>query len=423
MQSFEYVWRKIRDTHWDPSFGGVDWQAIHDELRPKLERAGRMSEARAILQTLVGRLNQSHFGIIPGELYQELSEKPNKTSGEEKIVPAKNEPGTAVSTPGAEDDPAGIDLRVIGGRALVTAVDSPSPAFDLGVRPGWEVLKINGAPIAPLIESVSEFYKHSAMKELKELVLKRFIGSKLTGKIGKTVRVDFLDGSGETITLDLDHIEPPGTRATFGFLPPQYIWFKARKLEHNVEYIAFNMFLEPANIMKSFEDAVRSCMKCDGMIVDLRGNPGGIGFMAVGMAGWFIDTPDQRLGTMYMRNTPLKFVVNPRLETYRGPLAILVDGASASTSEIFAGGMKDLGRARIFGTRTAGAALPSAFEKLPNGDGFQYAVANYISEGGKPLEGIGVAPDVEIAPTRAALLAGRDLPLESALSWIRAQKK
>ena len=49
--------------------------------------------------------------------------------------------------------------------------------------------------------------------------------------------------------------------------------------------------------------------------------------------------------------------------------------------------MKDVKRARIFGTRTAGAALPSVISKLPNGDGFQYAIANYISEGGKPLEG------------------------------------
>ena len=103
----------------------------------------------------------------------------------------------------------------------------------------------------------------------------------------------------------------------------------------------------------------------------------------MGMAGWFIAQPDQNLGTLYMRDTTLKFVVNPRLTTFAGPLAILVDGTSASTSEIMAEGLKDLGRARIFGTRTAAAALPSVFEKLPNGDGFQYAIANYISEGGQ----------------------------------------
>ena len=85
--------------------------------------------------------------------------------------------------------------------------------------------------------------------------------------------------------------------------------------------------------------------------------------------------------------------------------------------------MKDLGRARIFGTRTAGAALPSVFERLPNGDGFQYAIASYISEGGKPLEGIGVIPDVEVPLSRDALLQGRDPVVEAALDWIRKKKE
>jgi carboxyl-terminal processing protease len=144
--------------------------------------------------------------------------------------------------------------------------------------------------------------------------------------------------------------------------------------------------------------------------------------MAMGMAGWFISQPDQKLGTLYMRDTTLNFVVNPRLATFAGPLAILVDGTSASTSEIMAEGLKDLGRARIFGTRTAAAALPSVFERLPNGDGFQYAIANYISEGGKPLEGLGVTPDVETPVTRQALLAGKDPALDAAVAWIESRK-
>ena len=62
---------------------------------------------------------------------------------------------------------------------------------------------------------------------------------------------------------------------------------------------------------------------------------------------------------------------------------------------------------------------PSAFERLPNGDGFQYAMANYISQGGQPLEGIGVTPDVEVKLTRAALLAGHDPVLDAALNWMK----
>jgi carboxyl-terminal processing protease len=138
----------------------------------------------------------------------------------------------------------------------------------------------------------------------------------------------------------------------------------------------------------------------------------------MGVAGWFTDQSGVQLGTQYMRGLKLNYVIFPRPEPFRGPVAILVDGDSASTSEIFAGGLKDVKRARVFGTKTAGAALPSVIERLPNGDGFQYAIANYISQGGKPLEGIGVIPDEEIRQTRRQLLDGKDAVLDAAVAWI-----
>jgi carboxyl-terminal processing protease len=142
----------------------------------------------------------------------------------------------------------------------------------------------------------------------------------------------------------------------------------------------------------------------------------------MGVAGWFTSQSGLQLGTDYMRGLTIKFVIFPRAEPFRGPLAVLVDGCSASTSEILAGGLKDIRRARLFGTRTAGAALPSVIERLPNGDGFQYAIANYISEGGQPLEGIGAIPDEEIRVTRRQLLEGKDPALDAAVEWISRQK-
>jgi carboxyl-terminal processing protease len=142
--------------------------------------------------------------------------------------------------------------------------------------------------------------------------------------------------------------------------------------------------------------------------------------MAMGAAGWFTSKQGLKLGTMTMRGGTLNFVVYPRSNATDAPLAILIDGCSASTSEIYAGGMQDLKRARIFGTLTAGAALPSYVVRLPNGDGFQYIVANYISEGGKPLEGLGVTPDETVKLTQSALLAGKDPVLDSAIAWIKS---
>ena len=187
---------------------------------------------------------------------------------------------------------------------------------------------------------------------MRELFLARSVLAKLAGADGSKARVQFLDGVGVRVTKEMERAEPQGTLAEFGHLPPKHVWITSRKLEGDVGYIAFNLFLDPARLMPKFGSALQSCTVCAGDVVDLRGNPGGLGIMAMGMAGWFIDKPDQRLGTMYTRQAPVKFFVNPRLPTYRGRLAVLVDGSSASTSEVFAGGMKDLGRARMFGTRT-----------------------------------------------------------------------
>jgi carboxyl-terminal processing protease len=141
----------------------------------------------------------------------------------------------------------------------------------------------------------------------------------------------------------------------------------------------------------------------------------------MGVAGWFVADEGQILGTMQSRNSKEEFEINPRVEPYTGKLAILVDGGSASTSEILAQGLKDLGRARIFGTRTAGEALVSELIELPDGDRFQYPEANYTSCKGRVLEGNGVEPDVVAAPTIPGLLAGHDPALEAAISWFKSK--
>ena len=75
----------------------------------------------------------------------------------------------------------------------------------------------------------------------------------------------------------------------------------------------------------------------------------------------------------------------------------------------------------MFGTTSAGAALPSVIERLPNGDGFQHAIANYISAGGQELEGYGVTPDQVVELERDTLLRGVDPVLNAALVWIQSQ--
>jgi carboxyl-terminal processing protease len=394
LDSFDTLWTTVRDRHWDPQLGGLDWNAARAEFRPRVEKAGTMEQARAAMTAMLALLKQSHFGIIPAEVYGDLE-----------------------NAGAARDGETGLDVRVLDGQAVVTRVEPGSAAEAAGVGPGWVVLEIDGKPPGPALAGIEKNFRNSTLRDAR---LAGLVKSRLAGKTGERAQLTLLAGGGHR-KLDLVRRPPRGSLTRVGHMPPMHVWIEARRIPHSIGYIGFNLFMDPAGLMGIFNREMKACLDCEGMILDLRGNPGGIAGLAMGMAGWFLD--EQRyLGTMHTREAPLKFVISPRPETYGGPLAILVDGCSGSTAEIFAGGMQDLRRARIFGTRTAGAALPSSVEKLPNGDGFQFAHAHYVSAGGRPLEGVGVIPDVEIALRREALLQGRDQALEAAVQWIRARK-
>ncbi len=94
---------------------------------------------------------------------------------------------------------------------------------------------------------------------------------------------------------------------------------------------------------------------------------------------------------MHTRGRPtLEFRVNPRLSTadgrrvrpFAGPVAMLVDGLTASASECFAGALQSLGRARVFGRPTMGQALPASTKRLPDGDVLLYAIGDFVTATG-----------------------------------------
>jgi carboxyl-terminal processing protease len=133
---------------------------------------------------------------------------------------------------------------------------------------------------------------------------------------------------------------------------------------------------------------------------------------------------------MVARDNTFQLPANPRfvgaagqpVQPYAGPVAILVDEITASASEVFAGGMQELGRVRVFGRRTSGQALPALLDDLPNGDAFYHPISDFVTPKNVRFEGRGVIPDEEIPLTRADLLAGKDQDVAHALRWIQSQK-
>jgi carboxyl-terminal processing protease len=174
----------------------------------------------------------------------------------------------------------------------------------------------------------------------------------------------------------------------------------------------------------AIDRAVDACRGAAGIILDLRQNHGGVLTMLMGVSGHFFDNA-RSLGTLRTRDSELRLVANPRfvsaegtrVSPYSGPVAILVDETSYSASEVFAGGMQAAARARVFGARTPGGALPALMRKLPNGDVLEYAIADFVTVSGERIEGHGVVPDERVERSRVGVAAGEDAVLDAAVRW------
>lgn len=412
LETFDQVWRIVSDTHYDTNYGGVDWNAIRDEFRPRAATAQSERETRRIVQAMLDRLGISHTTVIPASRAGWI--EPKSAGAERKQ-----------SSRGLEDPSGepGFEFRQIGGPFVVTRVEPQGPADLAGIKPGWIVQSIGGVPVpsSGMEEPSSPQGKHEEFLRWNQVV------RQLKGPPGEALDLEFLDGGGRTVSMAIRRRENQGIPVKLGFLPVFYARMRhetiVSKNQTSIGYLQFNVWMLP--LAAALDQAIDELRGCDGIVLDLRGNVGGVAAMTIGFSGYFLDKP-LLLGVMKTRETELTLTANPRtvnsrgesVETFGKPLAILVDGISASASEMFAGAMQSLGRARIFGTPTLGEVLPAVCDKLPNGDIFLHAFGDFRTASGLRLEGRGVVPDTQATLTREALLAGRDSVLEAALDWI-----
>jgi len=403
VETFDAAWTIVRDSHFDPGMNGVDWNAVKTELRPKAVAAKNDDELRRVIREMLGRLGQSHFALIPA--------------------------GADSSTGGKSDltaDP-GFESRLIARSLVVTRLTPGGAAAGAGVRPGWVVDAIDGKSVSSAFAGLSD----AMPRRLFDVEIWRRVESQLRGPGGTEVKVTFRDGADKPVTATLTRQREQGQPAKVGTLPTMYVRLESESRRtpagKSAGVIRFNVWMAAVDAL--FQKAVDGHRSADGIVIDLRGNPGGLAAMLMGISGHFL-TERKPLGVMKTRDAELKFTSNPRLvsaagervEPFAGPVAILVDALTGSASECFAGGMQSLGRARVFGQTSMGQALPAVFDKLPNGDVLIHAYGDFVTANGTRLEGRGVVPDEEVPLDRAQLLAGRDLPLERALQWIDAAR-
>jgi carboxyl-terminal processing protease len=401
--TFDSAWRIVRNTHFDTTFNGVDWNAVRSELRPKAERAGSTEAVRDVIRSMLYRLHQSHFDVFPIEAID--------TRGDSTI---------------AELGDVGLTLRLIDGEMLVE--HARGSAASAGVRPGWIVRRVGEYVVA---DSVKNFAR-SRYARLPGATPELVAASRFRGPLGESIRAEFLDGAGAVVSRDIVREREPGDPVKFGNLPLLVTDFESSfhprtEMKPSLGVVRFNFWMVP--IVVRLDRAIDSLRAADGMIIDLRENPGGYAATISGVAGHFLEER-LSLGTMRARGSETRLLANPRVVTndgrrvkpYGGPVAILIGPHTGSASEVFASGMQAIHRARVFGEPSFGGVLPATIDKLPNGDALYHAVADFVAPNGDRVEGRGVLPDERVRPTREALLAGRDPVYDAAVQWIAAER-
>jgi carboxyl-terminal processing protease len=361
----------------------------------------------------------SHFGLIPSELSPALRD-----------VPASKSAAT-----GSDAGSIGVSLRLAEGQLVVWKVDSGGPAWISGVRPGQAVTRIDAVSIADEIGQLAKISDSSVRRQAQLTAVMR-ANSLLAGSLGDTIALT-LQAHGENVAHRIGRGEIRGRMLRFGNLPAIKATVDVSETAvdgtngaRRVGVLAFSVWLPlmASDIDRAF-DRLRNM---DGIVIDLRGNPGGLAGMAGGVAGHMLDST-YLIGTLRQRVQTLSIRANPRrvsmtdppvrVTPYAGPVAILMDPLSGSTSEFFAAGLQGLGRAHIVGETSAGKALPALMDRLPNDDVLMHVIADLTDSKGRRVEGVGVIPD-EYVPLRiSALEAGRDEALEAALRWVAAQPR
>jgi C-terminal processing protease CtpA/Prc len=200
--------------------------------------------------------------------------------------------------------------------------------------------------------------------------------------------------------------------------PPNFLEFESKRLDNGIGYIHFNWF--HSDLAQKIPRTIASMPDAPGLIIDLRGNPGGMRDAAIAGAGQLV-RKRTKCSTLKGRDGNREIVIGPARNSYEGPVVVLIDVMSKSSSEFFAACTQVIGRSVVIGERSPGSVGPAETILLPNGATLIYPPVQEASLDGTILEDHGVIPDMEVALDRALLSEGIDSQLEAAVNFIQQE--
>lgn len=336
------AWQIVYQEYVDPGFNQVDWQAVRQELL-SADYASEQ-EAYEALRDALERLEDPYTRFMDPEQYRALT---RQTSGEVSGV--------------------GIRLELNAETNALTVVEplQNSPASTAGIRTGDRILAIDGRSTSGMsVEDASRLIRGEAGTEI-------------------TLRISRSGSEAFDVPLTRARIELPTVRYSL-----------RQEGNTKIGYIRLGEFSSHA--ADQMRRAIRDLTNqgAEGFVLDLRGNPGGLLQSSIDISRMWIEAGD--IVRTVDRNGASRETSANHTALTELPLAVLVDGNSASSSEILTGALMDNRRATVVGSQTFGKALVQSVHALENGAGLAVTIAHYYTPAGTDISHRGITPDIEI---------------------------
>jgi len=364
------AYHEVKEHYYDPKFHGVDLEARYQQFVAKIDSLHDAGGGIALTASFLDGLKDSHTYLIP---------------------PGK--PG---------DFDLGYRLALVGDNCFVVRVRPKSDA-ESKLHVGDQVLTVNGYKVDRNdFHAVQYFFGSLSPRKVQKLDVKSPSGELRTVEVTAAVRRDKvvtnLTNPNDSFIEDIRNERADEmSRDKVVEVGDATIW-RIRQFSPGTTDI---------------DKAIGSARKHSALIIDLRGNGGGAVVTLQALVGSLFDH-DIKIADRVGRSNPKSTIAYPQSKRFDGKVFVLVDGSSASASELFARVMQLEHRGTVIGDRSAGAVMEALRYVESEGMGsqiyygFSVTDANLMMKDGNSLEKTGVVPDEVMLPTAADLAAGRD---------------